>query len=106
MYDISFTIMRSQILQRTRDVTFHISLNITIHFPINDIFKEIQVLLILGRAKDQVMAEANVLYSNDPGLLTEVISAFPKTIESTLNLYKSKLLANIKGWFWSYNFAL
>ena len=41
------------------------------------------------------MAEANVLYSDDPGLLTEVISAFPKRIESTLNLYKSKLLGSL-----------
>ena len=51
--------------------------------------------LILGRAKDQVMAEANVMYDNDPVLLTEVISAFPKRIESTLNLYKSKMLGSL-----------
>ena len=41
------------------------------------------------------MAEANVMYDNDPGLLTEVISAFPKRIESTLNLYKNKMLGSL-----------
>jgi hypothetical protein len=41
------------------------------------------------------MVEANLEYEKDPVLLAEIVSAFPKRIESTLNLHKSKILGSL-----------
>ena len=41
------------------------------------------------------MAEANIKYGSDPGLLAEIVSAFPRSIESTLNLHKNKILGSL-----------
>ena len=55
----------------------------------------INSVLYSGRAKEAVLKDIYLEYENDPGLLAEIVSALPKKMESTLNLYKNRILGSL-----------
>ena len=41
------------------------------------------------------MEDAEKMFEKDPGLLSDIVSAMPKRVESTLNGYKTKILGTL-----------
>ena len=52
-------------------------------------------MYVLGHAKDKILNELSLKYADDPVLLSGILSALPKRMESTLNMYKNRLLGTL-----------
>ena len=50
---------------------------------------------VLGQAVNAVKNALNVQYDHDPDLLSDIISALPKRIESGLNLHRTSILGKV-----------